>query len=250
MQTSLKDKVAIITGAGRGIGAATAHRLAALGARIAVVSRTAENAERSAHSLNNEFGSGMARAYAVDVADNTAVKEASQNIVADFGQVDILVNNAGVTRDNLSMRMSEQDWDLVLNTNLKGAFNWVQAVQRPMMKQGAGRIINISSVIGLIGNPGQINYAASKAGLIGMSKTLARELSSRSITVNCIAPGFITTDMTSDLTAEQKETIRLKVPLGIFGKPEDVAYAVEFLARPEAYYITGQTIAVDGGMVM
>ena len=171
-------------------------------------------------------------------------------ILEDFGRVDILVNNAGVTRDGLSMRMSLDDWDVVLNTNLKGAFNFTQALMRPMIKQRSGRIINISSISGLIGNAGQANYAASKAGLIGLTKTLARELASRGITVNAVAPGLIETDMTGVLSEEVRQAILQKVPLGKLGQPEDIAAAVAYLASAEAKYITGQVLTVDGGMVM
>jgi 3-oxoacyl-[acyl-carrier protein] reductase len=178
------------------------------------------------------------------------VQRSGAKILEDFGKIDILVNNAGVTRDGLSMRMSIEDWDTVINTNLKGAFSFVQAVQRAMIKQRNGRIINISSVIGLIGNAGQTNYAASKAGLIGFTKSLARELASRNITVNAIAPGFITTDMTAGLSDDIKNTIQSKIPLGKRGTPEDIASAVAFLASAEASYITGQVLCVDGGIVM
>jgi 3-oxoacyl-[acyl-carrier protein] reductase len=243
------DQVAVVTGAGRGIGHAIALRLASEGARIACVSRTEENANRTASELNR-MRLGSAKAYAVDVADHAAVQSAGVKIVNDFGKIDILVNNAGVARDALVMRMSVQDWDSVIATNLRGAFNFSQAVARAMTKQRSGRIINISSVIGLIGNAGQTNYAASKAGLIGFTKSLARELASRNITVNAIAPGFIPTDMTSALSDEIKTTIKAQIPLGRTGTPEDVASAVAFLASAEASYITGQTLCVDGGIVM
>ena len=177
-------------------------------------------------------------------------KRSRAQILEDFGRVDVLVNNAGVTRDGLSMRMSIEDWDTVINTNLKGAFNFSQAVMRSMIKQRSGRIINISSVSGLIGNAGQANYAASKAGLIGLTKTLARELASRGITVNAVAPGFIVTDMTGALSEEVKESIMAKIPLEKLGQPDDIAAAVAFLASSEANYITGQVLTVDGGMVM
>ena len=193
---------------------------------------------------------GAARAYTVDVSDHQAVQDVGARIMDDFERVDILVNNAGVTRDGLSMRMSVEDWDTVLNTNLRGAFSFVQAVQRPMIRQRSGRIINISSVIGLIGNAGQANYAASKAGLIGFTKSLARELASRGITVNALAPGLIETDMTAVLSEEIRKTILSKIPLGALGQPDDIASAVAFLASAEAKYITGQVLAVDGGMVM
>jgi len=244
-----ENQVAVVTGAGRGIGRAIALRLAAEGGRVACVSRTERNANKIADEIN-ATRPDVARAYAVDVADHGAVQRSGAKILEDFGKIDILVNNAGVTRDGLSMRMSIEDWDTVINTNLKGAFSFVQAVQRAMIKQRNGRIINISSVIGLIGNAGQTNYAASKAGLIGFTKSLARELASRNITVNAIAPGFITTDMTAGLSDDIKNTIRSKIPLGKSGTPEDIASAVAFLASAEASYITGQVLCVDGGVVM
>ena len=243
------NQVAIVTGAGRGIGHAIALRLAEEGARIASVSRSETNAQRTADEINAAHA-GAARAYALDVADHTAVLETAKRILADFGRIDILVNNAGVTRDGLSMRMSVEDWDTVLNTNLKGAFSFIQAVARPMIKQRSGRIINISSIAGLTGNAGQANYAASKAGLIGLTKTVARELASRGITVNAVAPGFIVTDMTDVLPEEVKKGVLSNIPLGKFGEGADIAAAVAFLAAPEARYITGQTLTVDGGMVM
>jgi len=244
-----ENQVAVVTGAGRGIGHAIAVRLAKEGARVASVSRTETNAQKTADEINANRADA-AKAYAVDVADQTAVQEAAAKIFADFGRVDILVNNAGVTRDGLSMRMSMEDWDTVLNTNLKGAFNFTQAVMRPMIKQRSGRIINISSIAGLTGNAGQANYSASKAGLIGLTKTLARELASRGITVNAVAPGLIETDMTTVLSDEIRQAILQKVPLGKLGEPEDIAGAVAYLASPEAKYITGQVLTVDGGMVM
>jgi 3-oxoacyl-[acyl-carrier protein] reductase len=198
----------------------------------------------------NKARADSAKAYAVDVADHDAVQKVGAQILEDFGKIDILVNNAGVTRDGLAMRMSVEDWDTVINTNLRGAFNFTQSILRAMIKQCSGRIINITSVIGLIGNAGQTNYAASKAGLIGFTKSLARELASRNITVNAIAPGFITTDMTAGLSEEIKKTIQSQIPLGKTGAPEDVASSVAFLASAEANYITGQVICVDGGMVM
>ncbi len=244
-----ENQVAVVTGAGRGIGHAIALRLASEGARVASVSRTEANAQKTADEIN-ALRPGAARAYAVDVSDHQAVQDVGGRILEDFDRVDILVNNAGVTRDGLSMRMSVADWDTVLDTNLKGAFNFVQAVQRPMIRQRSGRIINISSVIGLIGNAGQANYAASKAGLIGLTKSLARELASRGITVNALAPGLIETDMTAVLSEEIRKTILSKIPLGALGQPDDIAAAVAFLASAEAKYITGQVLAVDGGMVM
>lgn len=243
------NQSAIVTGAGRGIGHAIAVRLAAEGASIACVSRTEANARRTADEINL-IRAGAARAYAIDVADHSAVQKAGAQILEEFTKIDILVNNAGVTRDGLAMRMSPEDWDAVINTNLRGAFNFTQSILRAMIKQRSGRIINITSVIGLIGNAGQTNYAASKAGLIGFTKSLARELASRNITVNAVAPGFITTDMTANLSDEVKKTIQSQIPLGKTGTSEDIASAVAFLASAEAKYITGQVLCVDGGMVM
>lgn len=243
------NQVAIVTGAGRGIGHAIALRLASEGARVAVVSRTEENAIRTADEINSLFA-GLAKPYSVDVAATAAVKAMVEQIIGDFSRVDILVNNAGLTRDTLSMRMSENDWDAVIDTNLKGSFNCIQAVERTMMKQRSGRIINISSVAGLTGNAGQANYAASKAGLLGLTKSIARELATRGITCNAVAPGFITTDMTDVLPQEIKDIVLKQIPAGRFGEPEDIAAAVAFLASTEAKFITGQCLTVDGGMVM
>ncbi len=244
-----ENQVAIVTGAGRGIGEAIAKRLAAEGAKIAVVSRTEANSARTADALN-ALAPDTARPYAVDVADFDAVQKTGEQILADFGRCDVLVNNAGITRDTLAMRMSSEDWDIVLQTNLKGAFNFTRAVLRTMVKQRSGRIINISSVSGLMGLAGQANYAASKAGLIGMSKSIARELASRGITVNVIAPGFIETDMTSVLNEEIRKGALAQIPLAKFGEGQDIAAATAFLASPEASFITGQVLAVDGGMSM
>jgi 3-oxoacyl-[acyl-carrier protein] reductase len=245
----LDNQVAIVTGAGRGIGHAIAARLASEGARVACVSRTEANAKKTAAEIN-ATRANAAKAYAVDVADHAAVQKVGARILEDFGRIDILVNNAGVTRDGLSMRMPIEDWNIVIDTNLTGAFNFVQATERAMIKQRSGRIINISSVIGLIGNAGQTNYAASKAGLMGLTKSLAKELASRNITVNAVAPGFVTTDMTAGLSDEVKRALHAKIPLGKTGTPEDIANAVAFLALPEAGYITGQVLCVDGGIVM
>ncbi|PYI82673.1 MAG: 3-oxoacyl-[acyl-carrier-protein] reductase [Verrucomicrobia bacterium] len=242
-------RVGIITGAGRGIGHAIAVRLASEGARVACVSRTEANAKKTADEIN-ALRADAAKAYAVDVADHAAVQKIGAQILQDFGKIDILINNAGMTRDALAMRMSLEDWDSVINTNLRGAFSFTQAILRAMIKQRSGRIINISSVSGIMGNAGQTNYAASKAGLIGFTKSLARELASRNITVNAIAPGFITTDMTAGLSDEVKKALHAKIPLGKTGTPEDIANAVAFLASADAGYITGQTLCVDGGIVM
>jgi 3-oxoacyl-[acyl-carrier protein] reductase len=244
----LANQIAVVTGAGRGIGRAIALKFAAEGADVVCVSRTQENSEKVAAEIR-ALGR-RAWALAVDVSDSAAVSAAAGKILADCGKIDILVNNAGVTRDGLLMRMSDEDWDAVLDTNLKGAFHFTREFFRVFAKHRAGRIINISSVIGLIGNPGQCNYAASKAGLIGFTQSVARELASRGVTVNAIAPGFIETDMTSDLNAELKANILKQIPMGKFGSAEDIADAALFLASPSARYVTGQVLTVDGGMVM
>jgi 3-oxoacyl-[acyl-carrier protein] reductase len=246
--SQLANQVAVVTGAGRGIGRAIALKFATEGADVVCVSRTAENSEKVAAEVR-ALGR-KAWAVALDVADAPAVAAAGPKILADTGRIDILVNNAGITRDGLLMRMSEADWDLVLNTNLKGAFLISKAFTPAFVKQRSGRIINVASVIGLIGNAGQCNYAASKAALIGFTKSLAKELASRGITVNALAPGFIETDMTSGLTEEWRANILKNIPLKSFGKAEDIAEAALFLASPGARYITGQVMAVDGGMVM
>jgi 3-oxoacyl-[acyl-carrier protein] reductase len=246
--SQLANQIAVVTGAGRGIGRAIALKFAAEGAGVVCVSRTQENSEKVA----NEIGAlgRKAWAFSVDVSDSAAVSAAAEKILADCGKVDILVNNAGVTRDGLVMRMSDEDWDTVLNTNLKGAFFFTKAFSRTLAKQRSGRIINISSVIGLIGNAGQSNYAASKAGLIGFTQSVARELAGRGITVNAIAPGFIETDMTSELKPELRDAILKQIPLGSFGSAEDIAAAALYLAGPAGRYVTGQVLTVDGGMVM
>jgi 3-oxoacyl-[acyl-carrier protein] reductase len=246
---SLKDKVAVVTGAGRGIGLAIARTFAEAGARVAVVSRTETNSASAAASINADFP-GAAIPYAVDVSDSDAVAAMAKQVIADFGTVDILVNNAGLTRDGLVMRMSNDDWDAVLNTNLKGAFHTVKAFQRTLLRQKDARIINVASIIGLIGNAGQANYAASKAGLIGFTKSIAREFASRGVTANAIAPGFISTDMTSVLSDEVRSAVLQKIPLGFLGEVNDIAAAALYLASPAARFVTGQVLTVDGGMVM
>ena len=246
--SQLANQIAVVTGAGRGIGRAIALAFAAAGADVVCISRTAENSEKVAGEVR-ALGR-RAWALAVDVADAAAVNAAADQVLADAGRLDILVNNAGVTRDGLLMRMSDADWDTVLNTNLKGAFHFTRAFSRALLKQRSGRIINIASVIGLIGNAGQANYAASKAGLIGFTKATAREMASRGITVNAVAPGFIETDMTAGLKPEVQEDILRRIPLNCLGQSEDVAQAALFLAGPAGRYITGQVLTVDGGMVM
>ena len=247
--SDFQDRVVVVTGAGRGIGKEIARAFVAEGAKVAVASRTEANAKATADELN-ALGKGEAKGYAVDIANHDATIEFGKLVASDLGAVSILVNNAGVTRDGLALRMSEDDWDTVLDTNLKGAFNAVKAFQRSILKAEDARIINISSVIGLIGNAGQLNYSASKAGLIGFTKALAKEFAGRRVCVNAIAPGFIVTDMTDELTEEIQEQIKKNIPLGSFGETEDIANAVMFLAGKRARYITGQVLAVDGGMVM
>ncbi|BCX49371.1 beta-ketoacyl-ACP reductase [Haloferula helveola] len=246
---SFEGKVAVVTGGGRGIGGAIAKAFAERGAKVAVVSRSESSCGKTAEEINEQFPEA-AKAYAVDVADHEAVQELGKRIVEDFGGVNILVNNAGVTRDGLLMRMKEEDWMAVLDTNLKGAFNTVKAFMRPMMKAEDPRIVNIASVIGLIGNAGQANYAASKAGLIGFTKSVARELAGKKVTCNAVAPGFITTDMTDVLPEKVREDVLGKIPLGEFGTVDDIAAVTLFLAGPSGRYITGQVVAVDGGMTM
>jgi 3-oxoacyl-[acyl-carrier protein] reductase len=246
---NLNDKVAVVTGAAQGIGRAIAEALARRGADVVVADLNVEKAEAMAKEIAADTGR-RAIAVQVDVADHASAKAMIDRAIAEFGRIDILVNNAGITRDNLIMRMKEDDWDLVLNVNLKGAFNCSKAIIRPMMKQHYGRIVNITSVSGLAGQVGQTNYSSSKAGLIGFTKALAKEVGSRNITVNAVAPGFIETDLTADLPQDLKDMAIQMTPVGRFGKPEDVANAVVFLASDDANFITGQVLSVDGGMVM
>ena len=244
----LSGKVALVTGASRGIGCSIAKILAENGAHVVCISRNVSDVQSVADEITAAGGS--ATAVACDISDSDNVTKLIKETVVTHNHLDILVNNAGVTRDNLLMRMSEDDWNTVLNINLKAAFIAIKAAARTMMKQRNGRIINISSVVGLMGNAGQVNYAASKAGLIGLTKSTARELASRGITANCIAPGYVATDMTNELGDEVRQSLNEKIPLGRIGQVEDIAYAVTFLASDEAEYITGQTLAIDGGMVM
>jgi 3-oxoacyl-[acyl-carrier protein] reductase len=244
----LANQIAVVTGAGRGIGRAIALAFAAEGANVVCVSRTLENSEKVAAEIR-ALGR-KAWACAVDVADAAGVASAAEKILGDTARVDILVNNAGVTRDGLLMRMSEADWDAVVDTNLKGAFLFTKAFSRAFLKQRSGRIINIASVVALIGNAGQCNYTASKAGLIGFTKSVAREFASRGVNANAIAPGFIDTDMTAVLKEETKAGVVSQIPLGSFGRTEDIALAAVYLAGPGGRYVTGQVLTVDGGMTM
>ena len=244
----LLDQIAVVTGAGRGIGRAIALALAKAGANVVCLSRTPENCTHVAAEIVALGRRAWARA--LDVANPADVAAGASWVLEQTGRVDVLVNNAGVTRDTLLLRMSESDWDTVLATNLKGAFLMTKALARQFLKQRAGRIINVASVAGLIGNAGQCNYAASKAGLIGFTKSLARELASRGITVNALAPGFIETDMTAPLDEATRAEVLRRIPLGCFGQPDDIAAAAVFLAGPGGRYITGQVLTVDGGMVM
>jgi 3-oxoacyl-[acyl-carrier protein] reductase len=245
----LQGKVAVVTGASRGIGRAVAIELGKLGAKVVV---NYSGSEAKALEVVDEIkGLGTdAIAVQANVAESESVQAMVKEAISTFGSVDILVNNAGITRDNLLMRMKEDEWDDVINTNLKGVFLCTKAVTRQMMKQRAGRIINISSIVGVSGNAGQANYVAAKSGVIGLTKTTAKELASRNITVNAVAPGFIATDMTDKLNEEVQAEMLKQIPLASFGQPEDVANAVAFLASDASRYITGQTIHVDGGMVM
>lgn len=243
-----KDKVVVITGGNRGIGLAITNRFVSEGARVAIIGTRPESVDPVVNELT-ENGSDV-KGYALNVADREAVESTFKQINDDFGTIDILVNNAGITRDTLLMRMKEEDWDSVLDINLKGAFNCLKAVTRPMMKTRKGRIINISSVVGQTGNAGQANYSASKSGLFGLTKSAAKELASRNITVNAVAPGYIATEMTDAISDEARQAFLNNIPLARTGQGEEVAACVAFLASDDAAYITGQTVNVDGGLVM
>lgn len=245
MKIDLTGKVALVTGSTRGIGRAIAGRLAECGATVAIVGRDQSKAE----AVAAEIGNG-AKGFGCDISDSAAVQALVENVEKTLGGCDILVNNAGITKDNLMLRMKDEDWNAVIETNLRSAFIAIRSAQRGMMKKRWGRIINIASVVGLIGNAGQANYAASKAGLIGLSKSVAKELASRNVLCNVVAPGFIKTDMTDAMTPEAVAKLSAQIPLERFGTPDDIAGAVAFLASDLAAYITGQVLTVDGGMVM
>ena len=245
MNIDLTGRVALVTGSTRGIGRAIAESLAASGARVAIVGRDAERAAAVAGEISAE-----ARGFACDVGDPASVTTLVEAVEKEFGGLDILVNNAGITRDNVLFRLKDDDWDAVLNANLRGAFASIRAAARGMMKRRWGRIINIASVVGLVGNKGQANYAASKAGLIGLTKSVAKELASRNVLANVVAPGFIETDMTAAMTDEARAALSQQIPLERLGSPGDIAGVVTFLASEHAGYITGQVFVVDGGMVM
>ncbi|CEG22449.1 3-oxoacyl-[acyl-carrier-protein] reductase FabG [Planococcus massiliensis] len=247
--SKLAGKTAIVTGASRGIGAEIARRFSEAGAKV-VVNYSGSQEKAEAVVADIRANGGEAIAVKANVSDSDAVKAMIDETMKAFGSIDVLVNNAGITRDNLMMRMKDDEWDDVINTNLKGVFICTKGVTRQMMKQRSGRIINVASIVGVMGNAGQANYVAAKAGVIGLTKTTARELASRNITANAVAPGFITTDMTDALGEDIQKTMLAQIPLGRFGKPEEVAKAVLFLASDDSSYMTGQTLHLDGGMVM
>jgi 3-oxoacyl-[acyl-carrier protein] reductase len=244
----MTNRIALVTGASRGIGEACALHLARAGAKVAVAARTLDKLEKVAEEIRS--AGGEAFPIAIDIESHASIKQGFTRVAKEFGRIDILVNNAGVTRDGLALRMKPDDWDLVLRTNLSGAFFAIQQVLSPMMRERWGRIVNISSVVGEAGNAGQANYVASKAGLIGLTKSLAQEIASRNITVNAVAPGFIETDMTAVLSDDMKTRMKQAIPLGRFGSGSDVAAAVRFLCSEDAAYITGHVLDVNGGMYM
>jgi 3-oxoacyl-[acyl-carrier protein] reductase len=248
MRLSLEGRVALVTGAGRGIGKAVAQTLAAAGAQVAALSRTEANAQEVAHAI--ETAGGRALAFGGDVADPSTVETVIEQTLKHWERLDIVVNNAGITRDTLLLRMKDEDWDAVLQTNLKGAFLCSRAALKPMMRQRWGRIVNISSVVGLTGNAGQANYAASKAALIAFTKSVALEMGSRGITCNAVAPGLIETDMTQAMPPQAREYALQRIPVGRFGTPEDIAYGVLYLCSEYAAYITGQVFVIDGGLTV
>lgn len=250
MEKILQGKVALVTGGTAGIGKAIAKKYLEHGAKVIIFGTQEEKGKQAALDLHHQTGLPHIEFFRVNVADFQAVREVIEQVLGKYGNVDILVNNAGITRDQLMMRMKEQDWDDVMSVNAKSCFNVTQALLRTMIKARSGKIINISSVVGIIGNPGQANYAASKAAMIGFTRSIAKEIASRNICVNCIAPGFIQTDMTDVLSDAQKEEIMRLTPMGRIGKPEDIANVALFLASPSSDFITGQVITVDGGMVM
>lgn len=246
--TTMQDKIAIVTGASRGIGRAIALQLATAGAKIVLTATSQKGADKTVAEI--QAAGGEAHGRVLNLNDAAAITAFISSVHKEFGRIDILVNNAGITRDNLLIRMSTEQWQEVIDVNLTGVYHAIRAVAKPMMRQRAGKIINITSIVGQIGNAGQVNYSAAKAGIIGMTKAVARELAARNIQVNCVAPGFIATDMTRDLPEDVKNDLFAAIPAGAMGTPEDVAHAVVFLAGEATNYITGQVINVDGGMVM
>jgi len=248
MKLTFNQRIAVVTGAGRGIGKAIALSLAQEGVHVICVSKNQPSCQAVAEA--NQHSGGKATALAVDVADSQAVQAACESLLAEHGCIDILVNNAGITKDGLLLRMSDSDWNDVLQTNLSSAFYWAKHLVRPMTKKRFGRVINISSVVGIMGNAGQLNYASAKAGMLGFTKAFAREFASRQITCNAVAPGFIQTDMTAVLAPEIQEHVKKTIPLGNMGESQDIAHMVTYLASEEARYITGQIFSIDGGMAM
>jgi len=248
IKVDLSDQVAIITGAGRGLGRVIAEDMAASGAKVVCIDLSTEMLADTVEAVT--FAGGVAEAVACDVTDSDRVNEVVKEVLAKWGRIDVLVNNAGITQDNVLVRMKDEQWDSVININLRGTFLFTRAVARPMMKARSGRIINMASVSGLMGNPGQVNYSASKAGVIGLTRTVSRELAGRNVTVNAVAPGFIATEMTAKMGKEILEQARQQIPLGRLGDPQDIADAVLFLASDAANFITGLTLTVDGGITV